>query len=800
MNTRKIIALTLALTLSSSLYSCSETKKSGENSDNSSTEQTTAAELELISDFDTAFKLTDYDIPLSFEDIIVAAELTDTNELIVTVSDNRESHDYSFKYYRTDRELTKFTELNISDPEEAKAADHHYSNYYFNTDGSMIAIIVLEDHGGVKMPEEYDESFDYSTYYDDYSTSYMLAVYDKEMNVVSTAKLEYPEEFYDEWGNIRYGCIIADGESLLCSNDDGSLWRIGTDGTFRQLVPPAEDAPAYNQLSYQLYRDRDGKLIARVPNFVEVKNEDDAPYYRTEYNYCDIDENGKLSEPIYHCSDMDFMETDSISTGGYSDYRLLIPETDFLVGITDSGEAQEIINWMDSDTESMNVIALGNDEFLGLQRKMGEVYSTVSVKKLTRRDPAEFANIKAVTIGCPSGSQWGVPRELINDFNSSQSEYRVKIKKIEETSDVLNSLGMSLIKGEAPDIIFDIQPSDFFNLRNKGGFDDLYQYMDADADYPRSAYMSNILTAMESSDGKLYGLPASFYVDTLVTKTEVWDKQNWTFDEMLALYDNPPIPVDKIYVYDSKEEVLDYMLRPMSDLIDYEKGECHFDSPDFVKMLEFCNRFVSEVDMPSKEYDGGYANQEWWTNKFNRLKNNEALTDRLNLAGPMSGYSFEKNLTAGGADLTLAGYPSSNGKGGRLTPEYIMCINAKAKEKQGAWEFISYATDTGTKIQRYLLNSATPTLEKNFDYMLENEASIGTHSASGTKFPALTKDEKTMLKDYILKCDSLSTPLDDDMYNICLEEAEAYFNGEITAETAAEHIQNRVSILVSERS
>lgn len=798
MDTKRITAFALALTLAASLSSCSETKKSGENSDGSNIEQTTDPELELVSGFDTAYKLADYDVPVSFEDIYIDKELTNTDELIVSLVNGRESDDYNCKYYRTDKALTKFTELTIPEPEEAEAADCHYSGYYFNTDGSMISLISLEDHGGVKMPEEYDENFDYSSYYDDYSTSYMLAFYDKELNIVSTAKLEYPEEFYDDWDNLRSCYYIADGDSLLGSCDDGSLWRIGTDGSFTQLVPPNEDAPTYYQLGYMLYRDRDGKLIARVPNYVEEHYDSDVPYYRTEYSYCDIDENGKLSEPLYRCTEMDYMNTGSI-TAGCGEYRLLIPEVDSLIGITDSGEAKEVINWMDSDCEGMTVIALGNDEFLGLKTEMTETFNTVSIKKLTRRDPAEFANLKAVTIGCPSGSQWGVPRELVNDFNASQSEYRIKIKKIEETSDVLNSLGMSLIKGDAPDIIFDISTSDFFNLRNKGGFDDLYQYMDADEDYPRSAYMPNVLTAMESSDGKLYGLPASFYVDTLVTKTEVWDKQNWTFDEMLALYDNPPIPVDKIYVYDSKEDVLNFMLRPMSDLIDYEKAECHFDSPDFVKMLEFCNRFVSEVDMPSKEYDGGYANQEWWTNKYYRLKNNEALTDRLSLGGAMSDYSMEKNLFAGGADLTLAGYPSSNGNGGRLTPEYIMCINSKAKEKQGAWEFISYAADKGTKLQGSLSGS-TPTLEKNFDYLLENEASIGTHSASGNQFPALTNDEKTMLKDYILKCDAICSPLDDDMYEICLEEAEAYFNGEITAETAAEHIQNRVSILVSERN
>ncbi len=197
--------------------------------------------------------------------------------------------------------------------------------------------------------------------------------------------------------------------------------------------------------------------------------------------------------------------------------------------------------------------------------------------------------------------------------------------------------------------------------------------------------------------------------------------------------------------------------------------------------------------------DDPEGHQNFYGQKFYRLRNNEALTDVLDLSN-VSEYSLVKNLQAGGADLNFAGYPSSSGKGARITPYSIMCINARAKNKEGAWKFISFVSDRMTDCHGNINGDGNiPSLARNFDAILENEANT-IHSASGNEFPPLTNDEKKMIKDYILASDTLGTALDDDLYNICLEEAEAYFNGEVSAETAAEHIQNRVSILISERN
>jgi len=806
MNISKISAFALALTTVASLASCSDTKKSGADSSGiSSTEDTTNAEIVPVSDFTTAFKAEDYSVPVKYSSFYVKDVLSDTDELILDVnyrdSDDFENMQYTLTQYRTDRALTKFTEIHIPKPEEALSADACNSMDYYNPDGSLFSIFVLEDHGGVKIPEVgYDENFDYDSYYANCTYSYLLVKYDKDMNIVSTANLEYPESFYNEWNDEPRCMYSAFGDRLLCCPEDGSVWSIGADGTFTQIMEaPENDLSGINYVEeYVSYmRDREGKLIACVPVTYKVTEADGYEYDATKISYCDTDENGKPLEPFYtEDGEGNSMQTYK-PTAGYGDFRLLITCDDALYGITDSGERKEIINWMDSDTEAMEVIPLGNDEFIGLYYDRTSQFGDFKLKKLTRRDPAEFANVKLVTIGCTEGT-YGLPIQSINEFNAAHSDYRIKVKEIKNDTDAASPLGMAMLKDEAPDVIYNVDISDFFTLRGKDAFADLDTYMEKDTTCNRDSFMPNIVKAMESPDGKLYGMPLSFGIETLVTRTDVNSKLNWSFDDMTALYDDPPIPSDKLYAYDTKEEMLQYMLRPMSGLIDYDKAECHFDSPDFIKMLEFCNRFVSEVDQPNK-MDDPYAHQEWYAQKHYRLQNNEAIIEMLGLYTPNS-FSEVKNLQAGGADITLAGFPSSDGKGGKLMPNTLICINAKANEKQGAWEVFKFLTGADHLGGQYEAGEGGfPTLKNKYEEYFKNDLST-KHTYNGIEAKSLTADEEKMIREFILNSDTLGTAYDDDMYGICLEEAESYFNGELTAEEAAEHIQNRISILVSERS
>ena len=123
--------------------------------------------------------------------------------------------------------------------------------------------------------------------------------------------------------------------------------------------------------------------------------------------------------------------------------------------------------------------------------------------------------------------------------------------------------------------------------------------------------------------------------------------------------------------------------------IDYEKAECNFDSDDFVKVLEFCNRFVDEVPRPDKGYDGPEAVDAYWTDRDTWFSRDMQLTTEL----PIDGFSlnYAQYMSGNGDDITLVGFPTNGKKnGGRLTVSGTYIIPKNASNMEGAWKFIEY--------------------------------------------------------------------------------------------------------------
>ena len=162
-----------------------------------------------------------------------------------------------------------------------------------------------------------------------------------------------------------------------------------------------------------------------------------------------------------------------------------------------------------------------------------------------------------------------------------------------------------------------------------------------------------------------------------------------------------------------------------------------------------------------------------------------------------------KYIQGGGEDLTIVGYPSDNGKGGRITPQSLISINEKCENKQGAWEFLKFCVLKSNEIKdnegEYSNISGIPVLTASFDKAMDVEMQ-SKHSANGEKYPSYTKEESNMISSYIKSCNSIGTVLDNDVVVICDEEAGLYFADEQSAEDTVEHIQNRVSVLISERN
>ena len=161
-----------------------------------------------------------------------------------------------------------------------------------------------------------------------------------------------------------------------------------------------------------------------------------------------------------------------------------------------------------------------------------------------------------------------------------------------------------------------------------------------------------------------------------------------------------------------------------------------------------------------------------------------------------------------GEKCTFVGYPSNDGGGAFIDAHYAfsICSSADDDVKKGAWEFIKMLTSESVQddMNEDTEEGVFPINNKSFEKSAKDCMGTGENiiSMQGTEYDIgyLTDEEYERLITYINNTNRVNTTLYTELYVIIDEEVNKFFNGEYTAEEAAEMIQNRASIMVSEKA
>lgn len=760
-----------------------------------------------------SYKLTDYKKIPEFDSLGRFTQLKDGSYMGIgySVTDGKEEL-YSFS-----SDLSEIKKPELSVPDEVSSADDSNAIYSIDPEGDITVFYYIYDDGGVKLPKgkSFDEDFDYNSFYEKRKTSYGICFYNRDGSVKSFSLIDGLEEYSEDTDSFYIGSFIqisADSTLLTASDDIFLLCR--SDGSLEPVASLVENGEG--DIAYTVYAP-DGSIYLADSYY---KDGDPSKSMFEVYPFDAENKSfGAALMSLGIASDPRF----NSAMNGFGEYAFLYSDDSDLYGIKADGTREVLLNWSDADSKPMQVVSAGNDEFYGYG---GDNYdgSGCNIYKLVRRSEGEAAETKVVTVGVISYNTFS--DEMLNSFNRSQDKYRVEAinyydKYVEQNGGSLEDprnasesrrqndemkklLQLDIMSGKAPDIIISLDQNTIDLLGSKGFFTDLYELMDSDPDINRQTVAPNVLRAMESKDGKLYSISPSFAVETIGIKSKYLDHENWTIQEMMDIYDN----ADAVHKYDgiNKREMLRILLEGQSDLVDIENGQCHFDTPEFIDLLKFCNRFVTEVDKPDKKTDYEALDQ-YYTDKAYWIPNDEDLASVIHFESNNQ-MSWERAATFGEEDFIFAGYPTSNGKGGKISMSARFAISEKSKVKEGAWEFIKTYFDMNKEGNGYIYGypSLIADLEKRLDKeMILDDYGSGEAVESRitklgfTQYP-LTQEERDDLERYVLSCDTLANAMDYDVESICYEEADAFFNGEKSAEEAARMMQNRISILVSERN
>ncbi len=467
------------------------------------------------------------------------------------------------------------------------------------------------------------------------------------------------------------------------------------------------------------------------------------------------------------------------------------------------------------DYEISNIIMTGENELAV------SLWGKNTVYLLTERDISEIKNKKVVTVASFAENDIEL-NDMIRHYNTvyPDSEYRVEVKTYVNSDGQrdVERLSMDIVSGNAPDIVrFDGSiPIDTFAACDSL-FYDMYELIDKDPEFDREDFLPNVLKGCERN-GKLVEICPLFTMSTVIVQ-DISDrvKENWTLDDAIAVYDSLPENMDFFSEYNmgnTRDVYLSILAYPML-YIDFDKCKCFFDSPEYIRALNFVqdNNMGCSLSQIREQAEaaGGFLS----------VDESEYDTTREELVSAGMIFNFETLYdTVKGkfhGNGVIAGYPCDSKRSGTWlnASEGMWGIMANSDNIDGAWSFLrEYFTDWYYNDTSGGGRYAFPVIREVFDQRAEAltqdityyDDDMNEKTGKRTyKYPDgseetienCTPEECEHYKDIVLSAELMRS--DNAACIIISEENERFYAGECSAEEAAAAIQDRVTIYLSEK-
>ncbi len=371
---------------------------------------------------------------------------------------------------------------------------------------------------------------------------------------------------------------------------------------------------------------------------------------------------------------------------------------------TTTGAVKEVMNFINCDISPNNINSIyriPGDRFVYYSSEWTDD-KTEFTMTLLNRIPDEQMQEEIILTVAAVYQNYQLTNTII-DFNRQNTGVRLNIKTYDAYNTEENDwtggvtqLNADITMGKVPDILVLDSQLPVESYYSKGVFTDLYAYMDGEENgLDRNTLLTNVLEACER-DGKLYSLITSFTLNTLAGLPElVGTEPGWTLAEMLDAVDKAPEGMNVYYDY-GRDGFKTTMFQYCMDLfVDWETGTTSFDSPEFIRFIEFLKacpeKSVMQEYYDNIDYDNydSQAEQEFYNNYEMRFYNKEAMFADQYISGFNAYNTIYRTF---GGDATLVGFPT-NGEGdcgAIISPDLELGICASSPNRDSAWVFLKY--------------------------------------------------------------------------------------------------------------
>lgn len=486
---------------------------------------------------------------------------------------------------------------------------------------------------------------------------------------------------------------------------------------------------------------------------------------------------------------------------GNTGYDAFVSNSDGIYGLTVGDDSSvKLLSWYDYDIENdigINCISLIPDErIICIDGTVNDYYMLLIFTKLPL---AELTEKTVITLG--TIYPWFI-RSYALAFNRENPDYRIEIIDYSElvsseTSDrnaFASQLAIDVISGKGPDIL-DLTFLPHKELITSGVFSDIYSFIDSDPEYNRDDFVQAAFKAAEF-DGKLPYVFWSFDLSAIVGHPSVLGEEpDWSTSEFFSIIDDHPEADWPFGQFQTNEEVLQsYVLYAIDNYINWETGEAFFNSTEFVQMLELIGTLPADIE-------------QFGT----RIKDDVAVAAGRQIMdvgwfGTVNLNNFHLHKAKYGGEIVLKNYPNADSGEYFIRIDSGLAITEYSENKEAAWLFLRTFYDEDWQVDHsngFSTNQAA--FDRNISSALkgETEHKRATTDAlsGGIVFEDLTQEDIDQISTAIdlVSGTSLYWQIGGSVMDIVDEETSDYFNGFTNAQVAAERIQSRVSIMLSER-
>lgn len=375
-------------------------------------------------------------------------------------------------------------------------------------------------------------------------------------------------------------------------------------------------------------------------------------------------------------------------------------------------------------------------------------------------------------------------KERIVSFNKTNQDYYITVEEYGSGDPWAGRLQLqaAITSGHGPDIVDLYGLENYISYAEKGYLEDLELYLLKEDFYGDILWQVQDLYRVEE---KVCMLVPHYTVQGLAVNPEYtggmegWDFE--TFNELAALARS-----EKLIVKGGTAGSIfaELFLGMQGEFIDWGEKKAYFDTPRFTGFLELCKKYEGK----SLVRDGVSYDSDEFVDKV--------LLMRLGLSNPM-GYAALHAYY--GEEALPYGYPVADGQVLLVNNDVDACgILSGGENKEGAWEFLRTLLAEDYQEQMTGYRSAWSIRESCWYRMWDGYKSSTVLGFNKVMLAPPTDEDVELFANVILNGNLTANLMSYKIEEVVMEEAGAYFNGDISAEDAAARIQNRVQLMLEE--